>query len=97
LQRSLIARSPNRKTTASAFNQSPTALLSRLKRLSGTRLGDRNAVVRNDGNTVSGRVCALKKSKVAAEQAQRKVPRDSSKKGRQTKPETLEAAGYIFV
>ena len=72
-------------------------VLERLRSLSGTRLGDWEALVRYNGKAVPGRVCALKKSKLATERAQRKVLRENSKKGRKIRPETLEAAGYIFV
>jgi hypothetical protein len=46
---------------------------------------------------MAGRLCALKKSEGAAERARRRVLKEAAKKGRQVQPETLEAAGYIFV
>jgi len=72
-------------------------LLARLRTLSGTRLGDWEVSVRHEGSLIPGRVCALKKSKQAAERARRKSLKENSKKGRKIRPETLEAAGYLFV
>lgn len=44
-----------------------------------------------------GRVCALKKSKEAADKARIKALRENGKKGHPVKPETLESAEYVFV
>ena len=63
----------------------------------GTKLGDWDVWISNNGTLIRGRICALKKSKQAAERARRKVLKENSKKGRQVKPETLEAAAYTFV
>ena len=46
---------------------------------------------------IAGRVCAIKKSKVAAERGRARAERDSRRGGHQVQPETLEAAEYIFV
>jgi len=73
------------------------ALLEKLRTLTGTRIGDWVVFIREDGEILPGRVCALKKNKIAAERARAKVLRESAKKGRQAQPETLEAAGYTFV
>ena len=50
-----------------------------------------------EGDDIPVRVCAIKKSKEATEQAQRKIKRVASKKGHETKPETLEAAAYVVI
>jgi transposase len=47
--------------------------------------------------TLQGRVCAIKKSRQAAEKARKAVLRQAQKGGSKPKPETLEAAGYTFV
>ncbi|MHC4092163.1 MAG: IS4 family transposase [Planctomycetota bacterium] len=73
------------------------ALLEKLRSLRGTRMGDWVVFVRHNDELLPGRVCALKKNKFAAQRARTKVLRESSKKGRQPRPETLEAAGYTFV
>jgi hypothetical protein len=79
----------------------PLALLPRLRRLRATQLGDWPAVVpaarHDDTPAITGRVCAIKKSKAAAQRARDKLAREARRQKRQVRPETLEAAGYIFV
>lgn len=72
-------------------------LLANLKTLRGTKLGDWDVWVPYEQFLLPGRVCALKKNKQAAERARRKALRENGKKGRQVKPETIEAAAYTFV
>ncbi|MFH2044398.1 MAG: IS4 family transposase [Pseudomonadota bacterium] len=72
-------------------------LLEQLRTLSGTRVGDWNVAMQDEDLLIDGRVCAIKKSKEAAEKARRKIIKESKKKGNNPKPETLEAAEYIFV
>jgi hypothetical protein len=80
-----------------ATDATPYPLLEQLRTLSGTAVGDWDVAVQDDDFLIPGRVCAIKKSKEAAEKARRKIVRESKKKGHAPKPETLEAAGYIFV
>ena len=75
----------------------PFPLLNRLRTLTKTKLGDWDVCVPYEKTWIPGRVCALKKSKVAAEKAQRKVLQENSRKGGQVRPETIEAAAYTFV
>jgi hypothetical protein len=75
----------------------PFPLLEYLRTLTKTKLGDWNVWVPYEKTRISGRVCALKKSKEAAERARRKTLQENSRKGAVVKPETLEAAGYTFV
>lgn len=75
----------------------PFPLLNRLRTLTKTRLGDWNVWVPYDDTRIPGRVCALKKSKEAAERAQRKVLQENGRKGAKVRPETIEAAAYTFV
>lgn len=75
-------------------------ILKRLKRLHGTQVGDWPCYVygeEGEERMIAGRVCAIKKSKIATELAQQKAMRKSSKDGYEVKPETIMAAGYIFV
>jgi len=73
-------------------------LLSHLRTLSGSKIGDWDVVVIcRDGKTINGRVCAIKKNKEAARIAKEKASRESTKQGHAIKPETLESAEYIFV
>jgi len=76
------------------------ALLPRLRTLDAGRVGDWPVAVAEDKKGVqpiAGRVCAVKKSKAAAERARARAERDSRRGGHQVQRETLEAAEYIFV
>lgn len=72
-------------------------ILERLRTLSGTGLGDWDVSISSEGRLIPGRICALKKSKQSTKIARRKTLKENRKKGREIKPETLEAAGYTFV
>ena len=78
----------------------PFALLPQLRTLSLDQGGDWPVAViqhKKDLQPIAGRVCAIKKSKTAAERARAKAERESRRGGHQVQPETLEAAEYIFV
>lgn len=76
----------------------PFDLLGHLRTLTGTTLGDWAARLDNDRETaLLGRVCAIRKSRQAAERARQHVRRQAQKNGSQVKPQTLEAAGFTFV
>ena len=49
------------------------------------------------GTAVKGRVCAVRKSEQAIQQAHRRIQRRASKRQTQTKPETWEYAKYVAV
>lgn len=53
--------------------------------------------IKHDKQFLAGRLCGLKKSEIAAEKARQRVRRESQRGGTQIQPETLEAAGYVFV
>lgn len=73
-------------------------LLTRLRTLKKTQAGDWDVLVPYDNSThICGRLCAIKKSKEAAERARRKAIQESSKKGHVPKPETIEIAEYVMV
>ena len=72
-------------------------ILEHLRTLKYNRVGDWPVVIPYGDHRVFGRICAVRKSKGAAKRARKKVQRESSKKGRKTRPETLEAAEYTFV
>ena len=80
-----------------ATRERPFPLLKHLRRLRATRIGDWPVAVVDEHGRVAGRVCAIKKSRQAAELARQRTQRENSRKGHQVQPETLEAAGYIFV
>lgn len=73
------------------------ALLERLRTLKGTGVGDWDVSVKTSKTTIHGRICAIKKSRQAAEKARKHALYESKRKGYKTRPETLEAAAYTFV
>jgi len=75
----------------------PFPLLEHLRTLSGTELGDWEVQVPLGDHLIPGRICALKKNKLATEKARRKATQESHKQGYRVRPETLEAAAYTFV
>ena len=72
-------------------------LLGHLRMLRGTQVGDWAVRVEGKNTEINGRVCAIKKSKVETQRAQRKVMKEGARKGHTVQPATLKAAGYIFV
>lgn len=76
----------------------PFDLFAHLRRLRGTQVGDWDVEIGHNAATkIRGRVCALRKTRQAAAAAQKKARVAARKKGHAVKPETLEAAKYIFV
>jgi len=72
-------------------------VLKRLRTLKEATIGDWPVEIYGKLSTIRARVCAIKKNKVAAERAVKKTLRNNSKKQKKVRPETLEAARYIFV
>ena len=54
-------------------------------------------MVAADGATVTGRVCAVKKSREAIRQAERKIRHDASRKGTRIQPRTLAFVRFVIV
>lgn len=75
-------------------------LLAHLRALEAGAVGDWPVWVKADKagkRKIAGRLCAIKKSQAATEIGQRRVRRESQRGGAQVQPQTLEAAGYVFV
>lgn len=72
-------------------------LLAHLRTLAGRKIGDWPVWIEHENARIAGRVCAIKKSKAAAERARLKTLKENGRKGAKVKPETLESAAYIFV
>jgi hypothetical protein len=72
-------------------------VLENLRALKNGELGDWDAWFKDpeDHHLVRGRLCALRKSKEAAEKAKNALRRTASKQCRNLRPETLEHAEYI--
>lgn len=75
-------------------------LLHHLRALKHVQLGDWAVWIKTSASKgaerIPLRICAIKKSVQATEKARQKLLREA-KKGREVHPDTLEAAGYIFV
>lgn len=74
----------------------PFPLLAWLRTLTGTEIGDWEVWVPHDKTLIPGRLCAIKKNKLAAEKARRKAMAESRRKGHTVRPDTVEAAEYVF-
>lgn len=72
-------------------------LLRSLRSLKGTRVGQWPVRLEWEDESLLGRVCAIKKSRLAREKARRYIHRQSQKKGFTPRPETIESADYLFV
>lgn len=72
-------------------------ILPLLERLKVGRCGQWPVSVHAGKQRIAGRLCALKKSAAAANKARARVARESQRGGHQVRPETLAAAGYVFV
>lgn len=75
----------------------PFELLRSLRRLRGHEPGEWSVVFDTRSEQFKARLCAVRKSKVAAESAKKRVLQEASRKGIQTRPETLEYAEYVTV
>jgi hypothetical protein len=80
-----------------ADGRTPFALLPHLRTLSSTDPGEWAVCFRVGDATYSARVCAVRKTKGAAEQAKQRILRKASKKQQSASPEALECAEYVFV
>jgi hypothetical protein len=75
----------------------PFKILPHLRSLSAKKIGNWPVKFEYDGQVVNGRVCAIKKTKIAADLARRKIIAAGSKKQKSPQENTLEACGYVFV
>ncbi len=74
------------------------SLLPRLRTLSKVgQFGEWRVVLHGQGSLLAGRLCAVRKSDCAIQQAYRRLQRKASKKQMVTRPGTLEFAKYVTV
>lgn len=95
-----IVRLPLTNLPLQTGDGKPFALLKRLRQVRMGKAGDWTCWTRpeeQDEPPIRVRVCALKRSASAAQKAREKLRQKASRKGTALKPETLEAAGYVFV
>ena len=73
-------------------------LLARLRRLRRGEIGEWPVVIPRDGEAdIPGRICAVRRSRTAADFARKRLRRRCSRKGRTPGPEALQATEYVFV
>jgi hypothetical protein len=75
----------------------PLTVLPLLRSLTIGQAADRLAWVRDDKGVIAVRVCAYKKTLAQMLAAQEAILQEATKKRREVRPETLEAAGYVIV
>lgn len=74
------------------------SLLPRLRTLSKVgQFGEWRVVLHGQGSAFAGRLCAVRKSDCAIQQAHRRLQRKASKKQMITRPGTLEFGKYVIV
>ena len=73
------------------------SLLRHLRTLRTSEVGEWDVKFSYGDLVVLGRVCAIKKSRVAAELSRNKLLRQAAKKQKTPQADTIESAGYIFV
>lgn len=72
-------------------------ILAWLRALGPAAVGECPVWIRDAQGRMAARLCGIRKSAQAAERAREKLLREGARKKRRIKPETLEAAGYVFV
>lgn len=80
-----------------AVGGKPFNLLERLRRLPKRTAGEWKVQFVYEHKVYYLRLCAVRKSQAAAEQARRRVLRDAKLDGYEASPESLELAGYMVV
>jgi hypothetical protein len=75
----------------------PFEILTHLRRLRGRQPREWAVSFEADGRQWPARLCAIRKSRLAAEQAKKKLLQRANRRQKNILPETLEAAEYVFV
>ena len=93
----LVRVNPQSFVAYSAYGRR-ISLLPRLRTLSKVgQFGEWRVVLHGQGSAFAGRLCAVRKSDGAIQQAHRRLQRRASKKQMTTRPGTLEFAKYVIV
>jgi hypothetical protein len=72
-------------------------LLHHLRSLKRYQMGDWPVFIPYNDDVIIGRICAVRKSESAIRREQKRILKENSKKGRKTRPGTLEAAQYTVI
>jgi IS4 transposase len=77
--------------------EQPFELLPHLRKLRRHIPGEWEACFQVGDERFPSRLCAVRKTRAAAEKAKEQARREASRKGKQIREETLECAEYVFV
>jgi hypothetical protein len=72
-------------------------LLHHLRSLKRYQMGDWPVFIPYNDDVIIGRICAVRKSESAIRREQKRILKENSKKGRKTRPGTLETAQYTVI
>ena len=75
----------------------PLDWLAMLNALPATSAGEKKVHFKHQKKTCTVRICAIRKSATAAEQARHKITIEARKKGRKLRDQTLQMADYIVI
>lgn len=75
----------------------PDNLIKWLRKLPKTIALERNVQFRHDGRVYPLRLCAIRKSRLATEEARKKARQAAAKGGHEIQSETLEYAEFVMV
>jgi hypothetical protein len=75
----------------------PFNMLKRLRSLTGAGIGDWPVYFQASTGKVTGRICAIRKSKIATQKTLERIHRDSVRKQTTPSKAAIEAARYVFV
>jgi hypothetical protein len=93
----LVRVNPQSFVAYSAYGRR-ISILPRLRTLSKVgQVGEWRVVLHGQGSSFAGRLCGVRKSEFAIQQAHRRLQRKASKKQMITRPGTLELAKYVIV
>ncbi len=93
----LVRFAPDNLPLVQPSTQKGFNLLARLRRLKATQVGDWLVELEYENKRFRGRVCAIKRSRHAAQEALKRFLLRAKRKGHQPKASTLEALRYVFV
>jgi hypothetical protein len=80
-----------------ADQDKPFALLVNLRRLKGCQCREWAVRFAHENRCWNARLCAVRKSRAAAEKAKKRIQKVATKKGKQLLADTLEYAEFVFV
>ena len=93
----VLVRLPSQSFPLETTEGAPLGLLERLETLNGQRIGDWAVQFRHDGVCYPVRLIALRKTRAAAEQEQKRLRAEAKRKGRKPSDGSMRAAHFVAV